>query len=195
MGERFAGFAKALGLKKQNLIFIAGLVGILLLAFAKLPAMGPPTKNVPPTQPVGVSSGVQAGYEQQLEQRLESILGSIAGVGRVQVMVTLESGYGYEYAKENKVNSDRLADTKAAEEQKTQEKNTSEENYVMLDATGGGQKPLVTQEIIPKIKGVVVVCDGGDSATTVSSVIETVRVAASLTSTQISVSKMGQNIP
>ncbi|MEG1875328.1 MAG: hypothetical protein RR022_04510 [Angelakisella sp.] len=176
---------------KQNLIFVAGLLGILLLALTRLPQMAKPAMAA-----VEAAQGETAkGYEQQLEQRLEDILGNIAGVGRVQVMVTLESGHRYEYAKQNKESSDRLEDTHDTKSQKTQEKSISEENYVMVDSSGGGKQPLVTNELEPQVKGVVVVCEGGENPVIVAHIVETVKVAVNLASNRIAVSLMRQNIP
>lgn len=186
MKEKLAEFITKAG--QQNVIFIAGLAGILLIAFAQLPSMKRAEQAELPLQAVAK----EAGYDEKLEQRLEEILGSISGVGRVNVMVTLESGTGYEYAKENKALTDKYSDIKAETEQKTQEKSTTEESYVMLDGGSGAEKPLITKELSPQIKGVVVVCEGGGNPVTVNSVIETVKVAVNISSTQISVSKMGQ---
>lgn len=185
MKEKLAALLGKAG--QQNVIFIAGLAGILLIAFAQLPSMG----GVQPASVPLQAAVDKPDYDEKLEARLEEILGSIAGVGRVNVMVTLESGVGYEYAKENKAQSDKFADIKAPDGQKTQEKSTTEESYVMLDAGGEGEKPLVTKELSPQIKGVVVVCEGGGNPVTVNSVIETVKVAVNISSTQISVSRMG----
>ncbi|MEG2074659.1 MAG: hypothetical protein RRY54_07810 [Angelakisella sp.] len=184
MKEKFLAYLKKDG--QQNFIFIAGLVGILLIAFAQFPSMSRKSSAVPP------QSASEIGYEEKLETRLEDILGSIAGVGRVSVMVTLESGYGYEYAKENKIGSDKFSDVKSEDGAKTQEKSTSEESYVMLEAQGGEKKPLITKELSPQIKGVVVVCEGGGNPIIINSVTETIKVAVNISSTQISVSKMGQ---
>lgn len=191
MDEKLEGLAKKLGPKKQWVIFIAGLAGILLIAFAKLPSGEVRQVSAQPE----VAEPTAQSYEQQLEERLETILASIAGVGRVRVMVTLESGYGYEYAKENKTNSDHLADIRDEENQKTQEKSTLEESYVMVEGKGGGKSPLITKELEPMVKGVVIVCEGGSNPVTVTSIIDTVRVAVNISSAQISVSKMVQNQP
>lgn len=184
---------KKLNLKNPNLIFAAGLVGILLVAFASFtrqPTATPAMAGV--SQP---AAPPLESYEQKLEQRLEEILGRVAGVGEVQVMVTLESGYGYEYAKENKQGSDLLSDMRAEENQKTQEKTTREESYVMVDAGSGNKKPLVTKELEPSVKGVVVVCQGGNDPATVAKVLETVGVAAGVSSSKISVCTMERGQP
>lgn len=191
MLEKFLQTVKKLGLQKQTIIFLAGLAGILLIAFAGRPAQKAAQTSA---QPVDAPPTTQS-YTQQLETRLETILGSIAGVGRVRVLVTLESGYGYEYAKENKTDSDKLEDIRAEEAQKTQEKSTTEESYVMVDGgSGNGKQPLIIKELEPSVGGVVVVCDGGADPAVIVSVIETVRVAVNVSSVQISVSRMVQNI-
>lgn len=190
MGKKLVTLGNKLGIKKQNLIFIAGLVGILLIAFAKLPGSWSDAPGESGPQAEVKAMAETGSYEKELEQRLETILGSIAGVGRVRVMVTLESGYGYEYAKENRVDSDRLSDIKADTNEKIQEKSTSEESYVMVDTKGGGKEPLITKELEPRVQGVVVVCDGGSNPAVISNILETVGVAVKLSSAEISVSRM-----
>lgn len=186
MDKKLQKTIAAFSQNRTRVIMAVGIAGILLIAFARLPR----TQAKQTAAAVDTAQSQTKSYEQELEQRLELILGSMTGVGRVRVMVTLENGYGYEYAKQNKTNSDRLDDVRAEEAQKTQEKNTVEESYVMVDATGGGKQPLVTRELEPMVKGVVVVCDGGGDAATAAAVIETVRVAANVSSTQIAVAKM-----
>lgn len=190
VNDRLGKMLTKAGLNKPTMIFVAGLAGILLIAFAGFPerravqASTAPTENAPTT----------TSYEQKLEERLETILESIEGVGRVDVMVTLESGYGYEYAKENKMGSDKLEDIGREDSQKTQEKSTAEESYVMVDGKNGEKSPLITKELEPRVKGVVIVCDGGNSPTVMTQVIDTVRVAVNILSTQISVSPMVKNV-
>lgn len=168
---------------REKAIVLAGIIGILLLALSSIPA-GKKEKQEIPARPSAEE------YVRQTEERLETILGQIQGVGKVKVMVTLESGYRYVYARQEKTNSDRLTDHRSEEEQKLQEKNTREESYVLIDA-GQGRAPLVTEEISPKIRGVVVVCGGGKNPAVAASVVDTVRVALNLSSAMISVSAMG----
>ena len=82
-------------------------------------------------------------YASELESRLQSILEQMDGVGQARVMVTLENGYQKVYAKSEKVNNDVLEDIRAEDERKTQEKQVTEQTYILIDGAGGEQ-PLVT---------------------------------------------------
>ena len=54
----------------------------------------------------------------------------------------------------------------------------------------GGKSPLVTARLEPEVKGVVVVCEGGDDPLVVRKVVDTVKVALNLSSSRISVSRL-----
>lgn len=171
--------------KTQTLIFILGLIGIVLIGIG--PMLGRSSKTS--AEDTAAVQATAAQYTQDLETRLAEVLRQVEGVGDVRVMVTLENGYSYEYAKSQKINNDILEDVKAEDSVKTQEKLVTEESYIMVDGPSG-KEPLVTMELEPQIKGVVVVCEGGDEPAVVGKVVETVKVALRISSTQITVSKL-----
>ena len=84
-----------------TLIMAAGLLGILLIGIAPMLKTEGTKKQ---SQQETVPSAEE--YAAALESRLEGILGRIDGVGEVEVMITLKSGYTYTYAVTEKVNSD-----------------------------------------------------------------------------------------
>ena len=182
--EKVEKVEKKTGVSKQGIIFIVGVVGIVLVGFAQLP-----TREKEVVQPPQSQSTYQE-YGAELEIRLSDILGSIEGVGRVKVMVTMESSYGYEYATENRTDVDKSSDVREEQGEKIQEKNTVEETYVMVENNDGEKSALIKREMAPTLKGVVVVCDGGDDPVIKSSVVEMVSVAANLSTAKIAVSKM-----
>lgn len=172
--------------KTQTLIFILGILGIVLIGLGPiLSRVG--QSRAEPDGPAAASLSVQ--YVQDLEARLQEVLHHVEGVGQVKVMVTLQNGYGYEYAKTEKVNHDALEDIKAADSKKVQEKKVVEESFILIEGASG-KEPLVTKELEPLIKGVVVVCEGGDQPAIVGKVVETLKVALNISSTQIAVSKL-----
>lgn len=127
-------------------------------------------------------------YSQQTEQRLQQILSQIKGVGTVHVMVTLENGVEYRYAADEKKSGDSVftyADGKDLPS-KVQEKEDSQQSYILVDSTGG-KKPLVLTELSPRIKGVVVVCNGAASPVTRQRVTDAVTTALGVTSLQVCV--------
>ena len=89
--------------------------------------------------------------ERALEQRIADLLGSVAGVGRCQVMVTLESGELAVYA----------ADTTHSV---TEGGESGSESYLTVETAEGPEGLLLTR-VQPTVRGVVVVCSGaGDPA-------------------------------
>ena len=169
----------------QTLVFILGITGILLIGLSSLL----PQREGEEPAGAGVLETDAKAYAAELETRLQEILEQMDGVGRTRVMVTLENGYQKVYAKSEKVNNDILEDVRAQDERKTQEKQVTEQTYILVDGAGG-EEPLVTAELEPEVKGVVVVCEGGDRADVVGKVVDTVKVALDISSARISVSKL-----
>lgn len=174
--------------EKPSALFAIGLSGILLIGLGSI-ATGNAGGGADSRKTADTQIRTAEEYANELEQRLEGLLSQIDGVGKARVMVTLESGYGYVYAKAAKVDNDLLEDYKAEDAKKTQEKQTTEETYILVEGENGEQ-PLVTMELQPEVRGVVVVCEGGDSPGVAAQVVSTVKVALNISSARISVSKM-----
>ncbi|MDE6087460.1 MAG: hypothetical protein K2G25_03655, partial [Oscillospiraceae bacterium] len=81
----------------------------------------------------------QESYRLQLQQQLADMLSSMSGVGKAEVLVTIQGSEAYHYA---------------------QEENS---RYVTV---GGSQKEALVESIShPEITGVVVACEGGSRST------------------------------
>lgn len=173
-------------LNLSTLVFFLGLAGILLIGISYLLPAGEGRKT---GKDAGVMEADAKTYAAELEGRLCSILEQMEGVGTARVMVTLENGYRNVYAKSEKTNNDILQDIRAEDGKKTQEKQVTEQTYVLVDGTGG-KVPLVTAQLEPEVKGVVVVCAGGDDPLVVRKVVDTVKVALDISSARISVSRL-----
>ena len=112
-------------------------------------------------------------YELALESRLESLISSVDGAGKCKVMVTVEKGEYKIFAKDS-----------------YEEPNGNKYEYVILSGKSGEDTGLVMNVISPEIKGVAVVCEGGDSAVVHSEIVDLVSSVLSISSTRISVTKM-----
>lgn len=82
------------------------------------------------------------------------------GAGKCRIMVTLENGVEYVYATQQKVNTDRQEGTDG-NSSKLNQRDDTEESIVIVETENGRQGLLVT-ELQPTVKGVVIVCEGGD---------------------------------
>ena len=80
-------------------------------------------------------------YEKDIEKRISEIVSEIGGISEVSVMVTLESTSSYLYAE-----------------------NSNDENseYVTVRDKDGNESGVIISENAPGIRGVAVVCSGGD---------------------------------
>ena len=97
-------------------------------------------------------------------------------------MVTVDSG------EESVYSSDTETDNQSGENSaSSSQKNT----FVIVD--DDGQKPLLEKEIEPKIRGVIVVCEGADDVYVRQAVIDSLRAALGISSANISVVKGGTN--
>lgn len=157
--------------KKRRLLVFLGLLGILLIALSEwLPrdSAGQDAKTT--TQTLSVSE-----VETALEERIASLIGQVQGVGECRVMVTLESGSRFVYAAEQGYSEG--TDTY-----------TANEKTLFVDTENGPVGLLIT-EVQPTVKGVAVVCDGGDDPTVREQVIGLVSAAFNISSGRICVAK------
>lgn len=107
-------------------------------------------------------------YAEETEKKLEQVISLIDGAGRCKVMVTLDT------SEENIYASDI---------------NESKSEYVVIK-TSSNEGGLLLKIIQPKIRGVAVVCDGGDSYITVNNITDAVCSVLGISSTRVSVTKM-----
>lgn len=166
------------GKSGQRLIVAAGILGIALILLSEFW----------PKEAQSASAKASTDeFVAKTEEKLNQIVGSIEGAGQCQVMVTLENGVEYVYASEQKVNTDRTEDN-ASDSNKVSQRDGTEESIILVDTDNGRQGLLVT-EIQPTVKGVVVVCEGGDLPQVQQRIIEAVTTALNISSKRVCVTK------
>ncbi len=165
--------------KGKTILVICGFLGILLLC---LPEIIPKrTVSAVPT----ISADV---FVKETESRLQTLVESIEGAGACRVMVTLENGIEYVYATEQKSNSDRQEDI-SGEDTRLSQRDDNESSAILID-TDSGREGLLVTEIQPTVRGVVVVCAGGDNEAVRERVSEAVTVALNISSKRVCVTKL-----
>ena len=135
-------------MKKSGKLAIA-LVGILLGALLMFVGnrVGRTDTDPAPTAPEASEvTRTAEEYRADLEARMESICAQVAGVGAVDVVVTLEGGFEYVYATDKRVTA-------------------GGETHSYITVGNGDSKSLVyVTERAPAITGIGVVCSGGMDA-------------------------------
>ena len=135
-------------MKKSGKLAVAILLlaaGALLLLFGN--RGGKDTTPAMPDGPTEEAARSVEEYRAELESRMEVICSRVAGVGQVEVVVTLDGGFSYVYA--------------------TDKKTTSGGETVSYVTVGSGDKESLVYltERPPAIVGIGVVCTGGMDAT------------------------------
>ena len=164
--------------KGRTALTVCGLIGIALLA---IPELLPDTD-----QQTSVVFDTDA-FVAQTERRLTELIGTIDGAGACRVMVTLENGVEYVYATEERRNSDREEDISGDDPRLTQ-RDDNETAAILIDTETGREGLLVT-EIQPTVRGVVVVCEGGNDETVRRRISEAVAVALNISSKRVCITK------
>ena len=122
-----------------------------------------------------------AEYTKKLEEKLAEVVSRIDGAGKCTVMVTLDTSFETVYANNASID-EKLSDM---ETPVSKTERTSEKQLVLLNSKESGETPIVVKEICPRIKGVVVVCDGGSDSEIQSKIIQAASVAFHLSTNRI----------
>lgn len=109
-------------------------------------------------------------YTEILEQRITNLCNSIHGVQDATVLLTLECGSEYVYAQNTTENG----------------QGSGAWDYVIIQQ-GNGEETILVTEIYPKIRGVAVVCTGGDTAEIQSTITELLSASLGISSHRIRV--------
>ncbi|MBQ6379985.1 MAG: hypothetical protein IJJ41_00090 [Clostridia bacterium] len=164
--------------KRVKVLLLVGLVAIIGIVLSES-FSGDKDK----TEPEQTKQSVDLeAYADKVENRLQQILACVDGVGKCEVMVTVDSSQESVYSSESESQSQSGENAASASQKNT---------YVIVD--DDGEKPILEKEIEPKIRGVIVVCEGADQVEVREAVIECVRAGLGITSANISVVKGGKH--
>lgn len=130
--------------KSVKIILAAGAALMLLIAFGGF------FSDSSKTEETAYSRAELSEYEERLEKRLSDILSEIKGIGKTEVMITLDGAEQTEYGK---------------------------------------SKDMLISVTAPRVRGVIVVCEGGDNIAVREKVINAVSGVFGISTTRISVIK------
>jgi stage III sporulation protein AG len=170
MNERINEFLKKL--RSPKTLIIAGAVGIALILISSLPS----------SQKQAKESGVfsEQAYCEELEADVKKLVKEITGSSKVSVVITLDGGINYDYADISE---------KTAVEDIEKEKESSDtrikEGYITIKNADGGEEALLVNAALPKVRGVAIVCEGGDNEIINQKILNTVTAALDITSKRV----------
>lgn len=155
--------------KKTFICFVSGILGILLI-FASEALVKSPKKEKQ-------SEKTYVSYSNETEEKLADIISKVEGAGKTKVFLTIEESEEYVYAQN--ISSDRKDSTQENEEKE----------YVIVDGNGG-KNGLLVKTVNPKIRGVAIVCEGGEDPAVQQRIYSCVSASLGISMARISISKM-----
>ena len=153
--------------KKAFLTVTIGIVGMLLVLLSELPLLS--SDGSKKTETEGTSY-----YNRSIEEDTERLISEIRGVGKVSVMLTYESSEETVWAKDSEEKNGRDGD------------GTYNEKHIIVD-DGDAETGLAVRVMYPRVRGVAVVCSGGDDPTVKSEIKSLISALFDIGSNRISI--------
>ena len=174
--------------KFVTVIVAIGLIGIVLILLSDLVKPKTSEEKQSDTQIKYVSLDE---YENRLEQGLAEIISSINGAGKTRVLLTMESTVEQVYATNKNLsqdNSTNVDNSNSSSDKDVQ----AETTYITVELSDGTEETVLVKEIQPKVRGVLVVCAGGDDSIVKGKIIDAVTKALDISSSKVSVAGLSQ---
>lgn len=161
--------------KKLALIVVAG---FMIIAFIFISELDFNSADSNENETVDELSTTE--YCAYLEEKVTEIIESIDGAGKAKVMITLSETTEYIYATNDK-NTRKSNDTN--------DDNTNENDYVIIERDNN-DTGLLIKTIEPKVRGVAIVCEGGNNSTVQNQIYSAISAVLNISTSRISISKL-----
>ncbi|MBR5579635.1 MAG: stage III sporulation protein AG [Lachnospiraceae bacterium] len=126
------------------------------------------------------------------EKKLEELLSFMEGAGKVKVMITLDSLGEKVLEKDTPVERNVVTETDAGGGSRNTNNMNSQESTVYITDSRGNKIPYVVTETLPAVKGVTVVCSGGDNDLVEKNITEVIQALFGIEVHKIKIVKMKQ---
>ena len=163
-------------IKNPKLLITAGIIGIVLICLSSFIGGGVKAEYKTPAE-----DGITAEeYRDELEEKVGEIVKSITGSDNAKVVITLESGIKYSYA-------DIKEGVSANKTESNSESTSSElkQTYITVKKADGSEQALLITTEMPEVRGVAIVCEGGDDEETNQKIQSAVTAALNITSKRV----------
>lgn len=161
--------------KNPKAIVVVGILGIAFVILSSLVSTDKSEKEVLPATSITAEE-----YKAVLENDIKRTVTDITGSKNVSVVITLESGIKYSYAD---IKEETLTE-KQEKENRTSDSGVKE-GYITVKTADGGEEALLVTTEMPEVRGVAIVCDGGDNEYIVEKIQNAVTAALDINSKRV----------
>ncbi len=166
--------------KNPKILVALGVCGILLIFLSSLFSGGDKESDSTPTVKATYTA---EQYSELLKSDITDIVSGITADKNPTVVVTLESGIRYSYASADE--TDISNSTGSTNDQSSESKKQS---YITVKNADGGEQALVVAEIMPEIRGVAIICKGGNDESIAEKIKNAVMSALNISSKRVYIS-------
>lgn len=165
--------------KNPKVLVIVGMVGIALIFLSSVFSGGEDEK----TEVYDTKTYTAEQYRELLETDIKNIITGITGDKNPTVVITLESGIRYSYA-----SADEIDSSSSYGDTSDQSSESKKKSYITVRTADGGEQALVVTEIMPEVRGVAIVCAGGNSENIAEKIKNAVTAALNITAKRVYIS-------
>ena len=163
---------------KKKIVLIAGIVGIALILFSSFFLSAQKPEQTGQKETFDTDS-----YRIELESRLADIISHIDGAGTTGVMITLDTGMEYTYAQNSEYSESSDSDSREI---------SRSGEYYTVKSSQSIEQPILIRESQPKVRGVIVVCEGAGNESVKEAIINAVSSIFDISKSKISVNKIAK---
>jgi stage III sporulation protein AG len=136
---------------------------------------------------LNIQSDSAATYEEQLENKLTGILQQISGVGEVSVMITLNAGKEVIPAVNTIETGSQTNERDGDGGTRTVLQNSTDSRVVLKNSGSADDQPLIVKEVMPEVKGVIVVAQGAERVEIAAQLTEAVQTVLGIPAFRVKV--------
>ena len=151
--------------KKQIVLILLAVAGAALIFFGYLFPSESVSDTVAEKNEISFAT---MEYIERIENKIRSMTEKITGSSDVSVIVSAENGTEYVYV----FNEDTGTQSSSRE-------------YITVKSESGRYELVLAKEVYPEIKGVSIVCPGGDNSSVQRKIMESVSVALGISKNRI----------
>lgn len=165
--------------KALSIIIVLGCIGIILIGASDLFLPQKSEKTNADIQEIDTKNYIEA-----LEKKTQKMILSISGAGKSKIMITAESSSEKNFATDEELSSENKTNTSNTEQ------NAEQRSEIVIIESNNGKNALITRTIEPKIRGVLVLCEGADIPKVRENVTEAVKTVLGVPYNKICVIKL-----
>lgn len=168
-------------IRNPKVLIAMGIAGILLIALSSFIPKNDSQKEKTETEFSADS------YREALEKDIKELVYEITGDKKASVVVTLDGSLKYTYAD---TKEEIISDKSGNDSESSQ--NELKAGYVTVKTADGGEEALLVTAELPTVRGVAIVCEGGDNEILNEKIQNTVTAALDITKKRVNI--CGRNL-